>query len=187
MKTRQIILLLSIIGLNCEVSAQVYSKDSIDSIIKLYYPTSNFKINTLYILDGIPLDSNQIDSVLTRDTIEIVKYSFLDYRKSITWERQSNVVLLVSKSAWPRKTIKKDYNAVFKRLKKAQNNVLKSPVLLINSQLIESKYSYKRTQEIPLNNIYSINVFLDSVSIEKFGINGKNGLIEIKTKEKKQY
>jgi len=149
--------------------------------MRLYYPDANFKIPSLYVVDGIPIDSNQFDSLIINKGYYIVKYSLLEQSKfPTTWERQTNIVLLVTKSTWTDREKIKDFRKAKKMLKKTINDIDNCPALIVNSNQIESQFAYHTIKTISIKQIYSINLFENSVSIDKFGINGKNGLIDIK-------
>jgi hypothetical protein len=185
MKILRYIIILSFIGISIELFAQRIDKDSIDSMIKLYYPTSNNIINRLYIIDGIPVDSDKIDSLIEKNNIRIAKLAFLDFKKakSIIWDRQTDVVIIVSESSYNNKYKRKDYKAATKLVKRASNDLHMIPVLLLDSKQIDNNKALLTIKGLSLNQIKTINIFEDSVSIDKFGFNGKNGLIEIKTKK----
>ena len=185
MKTIRSILVICLVGLTIDLSAQRVDKDSIDSLIKLYYPTSNNKINRLYIIDGIPVDESKIDSLTSKSNLEIAKLAFLDFKKmnNITWERQTDIVLLVTQSSYNNKEKRKDYRKVKKKIKSSSSNLKLLPVILVDSKQIENSKALQAIKGLCLNRIKTINIYEDSVSIDKFGFNGKNGLIEIKTRK----
>jgi hypothetical protein len=162
-------------------SSQALLRNTIDSLMRLYYPNANFKIPSLYIVDGMPIDSNQLDSLIINCGYDIVKYSLLEQSKfPTTWERQTNIVLLGTNSSWTDREKIKDFRNAKKKLKRTISDIDNCPVLIINSNQIEFQIAYHTIKSISIKQIHSINLFEDSVSIDKYGIKGKNGLIDIK-------
>ena len=63
-----------------------------------------------------------------------------------------------------------------------ENNKYSALILINGKKLADT--SYKSLDEIDKSDIEIINVLKDSTAIEKYGVLGKNGVIEIKLKTK---
>lgn len=176
------------------INKDSYKKSEIDSIVewKYGYDLDSIELCDLYILDGTPYGSVDIDSVLTTlNKREIGFVTPIKPGKEQTWfHRQCDLFILLGTNnqsmAEKRKTLKAAknlYNDQIIELKTTDYKCDKCPILSINGEIIQNpndrKYHINKLTPQKLKYIVRISQKLNP---EYYGTNYENGIIEITLK-----
>ena len=159
---------------------------------KYGFDLENQRFCDVYILDGVPFEQNQIDSVLTKyDKSQIGLISVVDMSKNpILSHRNCELLTLIKTKSQPkseRRKILKDvseiYNDRVSEIIITDYQCADCPLMSVNGTLIWNPYDRKRiVNKLTVSKIEYIANISQSLNTKTFGARGKNGIVEITTK-----
>jgi TonB-dependent SusC/RagA subfamily outer membrane receptor len=136
------------------------------------------KKSPLYIVDGVEISKQAIDKL---DTSAFESITILKDATSISTygaKGKNGVILITSKNKVDKKK-KSKKNCTIKIKGKTKN----PPLYIVDGSKMDQNMNLK---DINPDDIKSMTVLKDETAIEKYGKEGKNGVIEITTKRKKE-
>ncbi|MEL1241284.1 hypothetical protein [Flavobacterium flavipallidum] len=181
----KIIFICLFINWNTSTFGQTLDKKYIDDWINETYINPTISEYTLYILNGNPIDKNDINK-------EFIKYKTKDI-SSIIYLRKASLqevycaidegaILINTFNKKPNKYFKKDIKQKLNSLKKELKiSDVKYPSVIINDRIVDNKLVKTEINKIELKTILDINIIDVPVNEKKYGKNAKNGLIIIYT------
>lgn len=190
---RFIILFLSLMTTGIfSVHSQNLNKNYIDNWILRTFPKTIIDTSVVYIINGVFIENNKLDSVVSTIKIsDLIYINLIDketIQKSPIFRPTSGIVLLATIGKLPNKSIRKDFRIIkdkFKQKKgtnKNSNPELLNPALIINGNQINSMDCGKIINKLVRSEIVGTCIIDKPVSREIYGMNGSNGLILITTR-----
>ena len=158
---------------------------------KYGFNLENQRFCDIYILDGVPFDKDQIDSVLTKyDKSEIGLISVVDMSETqILSHRNCELLTLIKTKSQPNsekrkilKEVNEIYNDRVSEIIIIDYQCADCPIMSVNGRLIWNPYERKRiVNELTVSKIEYIANISQSLNTKTFGARGKNGIVEITT------
>lgn len=202
MKNLRILLItLALILTSCESSKSILASkkesqnlnlEKIRNKFRTMYSTDqkSNELCDLYILDGIPFQSKEVDSVLK--PISIDKIEFVSFVKNTFSHKNCGNITIISST--PQKKSKKKANLeTIKKIYKEElpkidviirdKEFKNCPILIIDNLPIQDVYKSKRILDtLKSNNLSSVYYFPRKLKPEFWGSRYESGLVIIKTK-----
>ncbi|MCD8042477.1 MAG: hypothetical protein LUH10_05375 [Tannerellaceae bacterium] len=175
-------ILFCLIGLTMilGVTAQNLTKESIFRWGKKYYSDVKMESRTMFIINGEVYNNEQVDMQLQKEEERGRRISFISYFPSTAAE---TVVLCTPPyGVWiisTRPDKKKQINSDLKKIKKMSPAF---PAVSIDGNLLESKKIEGYLKSLKSKNIYGIQYIKDIPQPEKYGPEGTNGIVIVRTK-----
>jgi hypothetical protein len=157
-------------------------------ILLMRFPTAQLDEKTLYVLNGVPLEDNAVDSAISvfkQSDLCGIQYLNASMIKENTWLRpDASIVVITTKDRFDKKIQKKEFIRV-SELYHTDKKKEDLPALRINNELIEPDQSREVIDNLKRKKTECINIINHPVSTNFFGDNGKNGLVELQIKKRK--
>jgi len=168
--------------------AQQLDKDKIYNEILKRFPSAQLDDKTLYVLNGIPVQNESLDSeisVVKKSDLCGLQYLNSSMVKENTFLRPgASVVIITTKEKIYRKSQKEEFKRITE-LYQVEQETSGLPALTINGELIQPDRSKEIINNLKRKKTECINIIDYPVSTDYFGENGKNGLVELQTKKRK--
>ena len=171
----------------CSLNGQNLSKEYVDNWLTSTFPDFQVDDRTLYVLNGILYAYDEIDSKLTKysqnELIIINKADQATIDSSIIFHPKTKIVLLGTSRGIKKKNIRAEFENAKKLFFKPESDSIKNmPVLIINNKQVDPINYFDTINDIKLSKVLGVNIIDKPVSIDKYGSNGVNGLVIIKSK-----
>lgn len=156
------------------------------------YNLENLKLCNLYVVDGVPFNQENIDSVLAQiDQRSFRMVDFLTPSEENTWHhRDCDLIPLIQTTITKQKpkytiekleTIKEIYRKRAKEIKIAGTSCEYCPLVLIDYKYLNERDVLNELSKLRINDIDFIAHYNKSLNPEFYGSIGKNGVVEIFT------
>ena len=192
MKAITYILIIFVFGLSNSLGQSV-DKNYVDNWILKTFPNSIVDRDVLYVLNGILIEDNELNTKLSKykpedlTTINFVDKSTID---KLTFGKPLNgIIIMISKGQQSRKSIKSDLEIVKGEFKQPEikttadiDSKNAEPVLIINGKHFFFQDCFNEINKLKSKDLYGINIINKPVSKEIYGANADNGLIIITKK-----
>jgi hypothetical protein len=151
------------------------------------FPEMEIDNKTIYILNGIFIEHETIDSIfnqyLQSDVVLIDKIDKSVIDSSTFFLPDTKVILLQTKGVYKRKILRKRFKEAKKLFSIYEPDSVKNkPVLIINEMQIDKDDCHSRMNKIKFSKVFGVQIIDRPVSIDKYGTAGQNGLVIIKIK-----
>jgi len=168
--------------------SQSFNKKNINNWIKEAYNSTHITQNTLYIINGIIIDHESLNSFsdLNMNDVSGITYCEKKSMVKIYCTPSDDGAILISLFDPSRKQlnyIRTDYKMFRKKIN--SNNPAAYPAVIINDKLIPNGELKTKIKSIKLKSILSFNNITTPINTFKYGKNAKNGLITIYTTKPK--
>ena len=144
--------------------------------------TTTFNLPRLYLIEGIPfLDEKTIDNHLKNFSWNdpLVTVNYVSTRESPIGCAPPKLVILIHKALPLTKRKRRSLREVTKLFQDGQTpSIPKSPILIINNQVIDSNQARQQLGQLKTKNIEYI-ITMNRVPQVYYGQNAKNGLVKV--------
>ena len=186
---RKLLSLLIIVTITSNTFGQILVKKHIDDWIKETYVKSDITEYILYVLNGEPIESRNLNEKLSKYKItDISTILYLDKmfnENSIFCVRDDGAIIIETfNSKKQSKLLKKEFKDLKKELNKFDPKEIKDyPAVIIDDMLIKPLLTKNQVYDINTKSILSINIIDSQTNTNRYGPNAKNGLVIIYTKK----
>ncbi len=167
------------------ISAQDLTKESIFVWGKNYFPDVKMESHTLFIINGVLYDNDQVDSQLRKEEEDGRRISSIDYLPSAAAEKI--VQYIPSYGIWIINTYPQKQKRIKSELKKSRKLSPDFPAVNIDGYILGSKNIERYLKRLKAKDIYGVQFIRELPQPEKYGPEGTNGMIIIRMKKSHRF
>ncbi|MCD7937141.1 MAG: hypothetical protein LUG98_09805 [Tannerellaceae bacterium] len=163
------------------ISAQDLTKEAVFTWGRNYFPDVKMESRTLFIINGVLYDNDQVDSQLRKEEEYGRRISYIGYLPSAVAEKI--VQCIPNYGVWIISTYPQKRKRIKSELKKIRKLSPDFPAVNIDGYILESKNIERCLMRLKAKDIYGVQFIRELPQPEKYGPEGTNGMIIIRMKK----